>query len=391
MNGGNKTARSRPKPFYDRTWFKGLGAVVIVIGGLLTIFSGILTNIVQPWWAGREAAGANFENVEIVLDSSKTMQDPFEGDVSKLNAAVTALESVLRSQGLAQSNLAYREFGGKCDDPVGQTPPTVPFGRNNAEHIRARASDLAKSKQIVGEATTLVDAIYKAVGDFRDNKLMQKPVVKRVIVITGNSDACNLDLAELRKRLPPTVELDFRFIAVGVAKSDEAQLNEIAKVTNGEVRYAYDQKQLTAAVQHVVLEEPGHSAADAMFDILESSAGRLNPLTDDLANRKFDSGEQHLREARAEFDRTEVPFQVLSSRQSDERYQTIFRAAAKQRDLQRQILALGDTMVSQARNGDRDRFVASQDQYNKLIDAYNPGAVAFAALLKQLQSPPDSK
>ncbi|HEY2134970.1 MAG TPA: hypothetical protein VGH49_03725 [Xanthobacteraceae bacterium] len=380
-----KTSRSKSTPFYKQGWLAGLGAVVSITGGILGIYLGIAPLVWKPH-------GPFLENVEIVLDRSGKMALPFEGN-SKLESAVSAMDAVLRNQGLARTNLAYREFGGDCSKTYRQTSPTVAFRQDNAEAVRSKAHDLiqpAKTPKATGDAT-LVDAINQAIGDFSDTNLFGK-VSKRIIVITGDTDACNMPLEAVRESLARlqgtenSIELDFKFIAVGLEKSGEASLKAIAELTKGTLHFVYDQQQLRDVLHELVLEEPGQSAADATRDLLDASVQRLDQVTADLRGKDYPAGRRHLQEARAEFDSSETPFRVLSERQTEAKYQKVFVAAQKQRDIQRRLLALGEAMLSEAQSSDEDRLRASREQYSGLVVEYNAGADDLKKLLTLMRA-----
>src|SRR5262249_34914933 len=158
--------------------------------------------------------------------------------------------------------------------------------------------------------------------------------------------------------------------------------------TNGTLRFVYNQQQLDDTLHDMIMEEPGQSAADATRDMLDASVHRLDQVADDLDSKNYDAGADHLRQARDEFERAKLPFEVLGKRQTDERYQRIFVAAQKQRDIQNRLLAAGEAMLSSARSADADSLRASRETYKKLIAEYNAGSDEFAKVLAQLRSSP---
>ena len=379
----NKISRSKPVPIYKQGWFAALSAVLGLASTALALYLGASSLI----WKPRQPVE---ENVEIVLDRSENMKQPFEGGSTKLEAAVHAVETVLRNQGLAQTNLAYREFGGDCNAALVQTPPIMPFSQNNAEAIRRKADDLVAKRGAHG-AANLVDAIQKAIGDFGDHILFGA-VSKQIIVITGDADACDMKLDDVHDRLSKLhaaqkAELDFRFIAVGLEKSDEAPLNAIAKETNGEVRFAHDQQQLADILHQVMLEEPGQRAAEAINDILDAGVDRLDKVTADVNGNDYAASERNLQQAREEFVSSELPFQVLANRRTDEKYRSAFDAAQNQRKIQSQLFAIAEAMLTQARAADQDKLSASREAYSKLIVEYNTGMDHYRKLLAQLRPP----
>jgi hypothetical protein len=363
--------------------------VVSLTGGALGIFHGVSPLIWKP-------PTPVPENVEIVLDRSKGMAQLFEGK-SKLEAAVHAIELTLNNDGLAQSNLAYREFGGPCDESDVQTEPTLPFKQKNAGQIRSKTRELISKRdgeliKPTGEAS-LVGALQQAIGDFSDLARF-RGVSKRIVVITGSTDACRMSLERVRRRLASlregdaksTIELDFKFIAVGVDKSGEAQLKAIADETKGTLHFVYNQQQLDDTFHDIIVDEPAERAANALRDILDAGVHRLDLVSDDLDKKDYAAGEGHLRQAWDEFSRSELPFQFLGKQLTDEKYLRIYEAARKQRELQGRLIALSEGTLSQATAPDADALSASRAEYKKLIADYNKGANDFQDQLGQLRS-----
>ena len=177
------------------------------------------------------------ENIEIILDTSKTMNKPFSGK-TKFEAAVQGLNKVLNLQVAERDNLAFRHFGGPCRGL--NTKFLVNFGQNNADCIREALGSL----RIDGETTT-ADAVVKAIKDFDDINRFEG-VSKRALIITGGHDSCNPRASEdiRREFQSKKIRPDFWFIGMDVPPDQQRHLNEIQRVTGAKIFSVKNQQEL---------------------------------------------------------------------------------------------------------------------------------------------------
>ena len=110
-----------------------------------------------------------------------------------------------------------------------------------------------------------------------------------------------------------------------------------------------------------MLEEPGQRAAEAINDILDAGVDRLDKVTADVNGNDYAASERNLQQAREEFVSSELPFQVLANRRTDEKYRSAFDAAQNQRKIQSQLFAIAEAMLTQARAADQDKLSASRE------------------------------
>jgi hypothetical protein len=364
--------RHRSDPLYKKSWFLTLTALV----GLVASGLGIQKSC-DPG-----PPKAVYENAEIVIDRSRNMATPFDGSETKLAAAEEAVALVLKNQGLERDNLALREIGGSCDG--GATGPQLAFSVTNEGPIMKRIHALKPE----GEAT-LVRSVLQAIVDFNDVTRF-KDVSKRIIVITGSSDACGMSEETVRekldslKRAGSQIQVDFHFVGVGLDDSGKAQLLGLAKQTGGEADFADTRQELRDKLREIVQDEPVVRGANAVLEILNSSVDRLNPVVDDLKRNDYEAGRRDLDLARAEFRRSDLPFQDLGKRGASDEYSRIYRAASLNRDLQSQIISLTENMLPQSKAHDETALQDSFNKYASLSSDYNTRTQELASQINQL-------
>jgi hypothetical protein len=371
----SEARQSKQVPFYKQRWYLGLAAVVTLVGGGgLAIFKEVL-----PFFQTKPSQAPN---TEIVFDRSEGMDQSFSGMPSKLEGARKAVDVVLRGEVLGD-NLAFRAFGGRCD--ANYTPPTLPFSEKNAEAIRKKTEELKPEGQ-----ATLVLAIKQAIADFKDATRFGTGS-KRVIVITGNLDACNMqvtavveDLAKVRD-INAKISLDFDFIGIGLDYAGKAQLDDLADKTGGKAHFAENRQQLENIISAIEYERVMR-AGSAVLEVLKYNVQRLNAVIGDLKRDDYTAAEHDLQQARNEFDRSELPFHDLGKRQTSEQYRQIYQAAGKNREIQSQVISLLEVMLSQAKASDHAGLQASSEKYGDFESAYNKREEELRGQLEQLRS-----
>ena len=155
----------RRVPFYKQSWFMGLSAAVVLIGGVLGLLGsslGIFGGLKETFKPEKLA-----DNIEVILDRSAGMSEFFDG-VSKIEAAGDAVKALVTTKP-ASINFALREFGGACDEKY--RLPEIPFNSHNQERITSALNRL----QVRGGAN-LFKTILDAIADFSDaNGLLACP------------------------------------------------------------------------------------------------------------------------------------------------------------------------------------------------------------------------
>ena len=378
-----------PRPSFDkRRWFVGLAAVIGVVGGLVAIFNGV-----APYFTPKPAASVS-QNTEIILDRSESMARRLDDGTTRLDLARKAVDRVLGHE-IDGDNLAFREFGGACPDGVTHAPPTLSFSQENAQRVR----DEIKGLNAKGKAT-LVAGLRDAIADFSDETRF-KGLGKRIIVITGNLDACGdrfehdvVDkLNALKKGSDSKIVLDLDFIGIGLEPAARSKYDEYAEQTGGAAHFADDLQQLDNVIEIIEVARVMRDG-NAVSGALNASAKLLSPAITGLRNRDYAAAERGLQTAREELARSDIPFQGLLKRQSSEersalrkaQYGRIYQAASRSRELQSQVISLTETMLSQAKSSDESALKASVDKYEEIAAAYNQSDDDLQALLKQLEA-----
>jgi hypothetical protein len=346
-------SRPRRSPaFFERKWYLGIAALVALTAGVIGIISGTI-----PLFRSSPV----FENAEIIVDSSQAMATELFDGVPKLQAAAQAVQNVMTNEGLQRNNLALREVGGAC----GSVPPkpTLDFSTSNERKIRSRMSALTAS----GSAN-LVDTLLQAITDFEDIARF-KDVSKRIIVITGNPDACGRDVEAAKQRIERLkkaghdISVDFHFIGLGLNADGVNALNNLAETTGGSTDFPQTRDDLQKVMHRIVEVEPVFRSADAVTKILNANIHAINDVTSAADNVQ---AKERQRIARAAFETSEVPFRDLGKRQTTPAFKSIYEAAARQHDRQKQMLDESEAIVADPKNNER-------------IKSFNENAVAFNA------------
>jgi hypothetical protein len=379
--------------FVKQRWFIALTAVIGLVGGLVAIFNGI-----KPYFEAKPSARA-LQNTEIVLDRSEGMKQRFPDGTTKLDLASRAVDLILRNEILGD-NVAFREFGGSCDDDHIHLPPTLPFSEDNAARIRKKIEPNALVPK--GKAT-LVAAIRHAIADFADAQRFGG-LDKRIIVITGNLDACGNEIvkvvAQLNKlandsqgKRKESIMLDLNFIGIGLDSAAKLEFDGYAERTGGSAHFADNPQQLQNVVEIVEVARVKR-AANAVSSILRASAERLSAAITNVGKKDYTAAERGLQQARDEFADSELPFQDLVKRQTSAQlsarlstqYRRIYQAANRSRELQTQVISVTEAILSQAKGSDERAMKGSIDKYEEIRAAYNKSDDELQALLVQLEA-----
>jgi hypothetical protein len=380
------TKQRKQGSFNKRRWFIQLTAVVGLVGGLLAIM-----NEIKPYFEAKPPRRV-LQNTEIVFDRSELMNRRLQDGTPKLEVARKAVDLVLRNETVGD-NLALRAFGGACADE--STQPALPFDLDNAARVREKIQNLKAD----GRAT-LIAAIRAAIADF-DDEARFGGVNKRIIVITGNLDACGKSILEIVQQLNRlskesqaggSIVLDFDFIGIGLDSVAKQEFDGYAERTGGAAHFVDDPRELESVVEIVEVARVTRSAK-AVSELLDASILRLKPVIEELLKKDYVAAERDLQQARDEFARSELPFQDLIKRQNSEQlspqlsaqYRRIYQAANRSRELQRQVLSLTEDILSQTKAWDERALQASKDKYESTHVAYNQSRDELLALVEQLQ------
>jgi hypothetical protein len=204
-------------PFYEGRRFKGIVAVVGLVSAVIAV-SGIpkLSEIVEDL----SSASVAVSNTEIVLDTSADMGGRFEAKLTRLDAAVNAIEQAGERD---DEGLALRRTSPACS---GEEDLLVDFGTGHKDAVLDAARE-----QRPGGTPNIVNAVVEALGDFRtEGKFSGPPSTRRVLVFTTGRDECfEGDVAnKIGGALEEaSVSASFTLIALNVSGKALEQLEEL--------------------------------------------------------------------------------------------------------------------------------------------------------------------
>ena len=394
--------QSKTAPFYKQPWFVGTTSLLAVVATVVGIWRLMFPAHPPP---PPPPPPAVYENIELVIDGSSGMDQPFDG-TTKLKAAAEAVRLVLHREGLERENLALRVFGGACD--AAATEPTLRFSTQNEGPI----TEAVQALRAQGEAP-LVRAVLQAITDFGDLTRF-KDKSKRIIVITGTAtgdnkkDRCGMPAESIQQKLnrqdpnSKQIEFSFHFIGVGLDDAGKSYLGSFAGQIGGKADFADNRQQLQDLLSSVVAtnnpqppkDVPGSVAeresviqsGKAVIENLDSSAGGLVTVIGDLNKRDYEAGDRDLEQARIVFRKSASAFEELGKRQTSDQYRRIYETASKNRKILEQMIAVTETMLSEARANDPGAFHASLAKYKGLKANYNNRIDDLDRQLNQLGS-----
>lgn len=365
-------------PFEKKKLYTTTAAIVTLIGGVLAAV--IKFHDVLSFFKPKQVQ----ENTEIVLDRSEAMNQQFEGG-TKLQAALAAVENVLREQVADRDNLAFREFGGPCSGD--NTQLALKFDQNNVDQLRK----LLQNTRAEGQAS-LAHAVIDASGDFNDPERF-KGVSKRIIVITGGDDACVpnpidaiRERLERNKRAGFEIQLDYHFIGLGLTPPQQQNLAQIAQSTGGKFVFVDHREDLDKALHQLLVVEPVVNDVNSLVQILNAGVARINETIGNINAKNYSAAEAGVQAARSEFSRSDLPFRDLGKRQSNDQFRKLYQLAVANRDLQDQFLSLSTTLVSRGQANDIEGFNKTIQNYNELSATYNQRVGQINEILRQLSS-----
>lgn len=167
-------------PFYDSPRFKGTVAVVGLVSAVLAILGAPkLIDVIDEAVSTEEAVAIS--NTAVILDTSATMDQPFEAGDTRFDAAVQAMGQAVPGN---KEGLALRRTGPECDGA--EEEPLVGFGTGNRDEVLKEA----KAQHPDGKSN-IVKAVIEAVEEFRSNPKFNRPdSTRRILVFTSGLDEC---------------------------------------------------------------------------------------------------------------------------------------------------------------------------------------------------------
>lgn len=322
------------------------------------------------------------QNIEILLDRSSSMLGPFE-EVTRLQAAKSALRSALGLQVADRDLLAFRHFGGACED-ASNTELVVPFAQNNALRV-VGAVDVLEPR---GDAA-LFRAVLKAADDFTEAPITAA-LSRRVIIITGGADPCSsldsqhqLIRQALRNR---NIKPEFRFIGLGIPPDQVQLLDAIVAATGGERTYVDTQEELQRALEFWIEYVAVESNLMEIVDNTNNGITAIEKAMREIEREDYSAAEIRIQGV-PELTRPVVPLlEDLTRRLGVEDLKGAIEAAGKLRALQLELLAVSGDLLRHGRSQDASEYNGSLEEYNRLVGAYNENAAKGTEHLSRLHA-----
>lgn len=359
-------------------------ALMAALAPLVAIV-GLVANLQGVWPFSKSEPEVRGQNYEVLLDRSAGMGESF-GAATKLAAAIDSVGKYVGP--LDDSYLGLREFGGACDE---DSKLAVGLGIGNSNRV---VNELREHAPTPAGESNLARAVIEAADDFSDQKRYPESVEKRIVVVTGVSDTCELDpVVTIRNRLPKGIKLSFRFIGLGIPPAQRERLRGIAsEFSDGATYFVDNERELTDAL-HTVLElEPLEASVKSLVDIHNNVIARFNDFAGAVSAREFDDAEDRLAEAEQEFEKSDISFRGLEALTAQRDLRRIYELESTARKEQGAVLDLGGKIVEAAReanSGDSEAVDAYDDvvaEAQKHLEAHNRATEEINRILAQLKS-----
>ena len=281
---------------------------------------------------------APFMNQEMVIDTSKGMGDPFEGGPTKLEAIARVLSARPFHK---KENLALSGYGGACPDG---SRLLVDFGLDRRGDILRAAS----AQRPAGYATLLL-GIKSALLRLIDLS-SPGPIARRLTVFTGHMDNCFSDeqvFAEINryKKDAPKVDLELRFIGLGVSPQDEARLKALSDAVGAEVQFAHNLAELDSAAATYLFIEPALKPTEPVVNAVLAMNKLEAAYLESMKAREFDEAQRHADGLRTELSNFEVRLERQRKLHPDPNLKRFFEIADAQRAFLRRLVELRQAEV----------------------------------------------
>jgi hypothetical protein len=357
------TVEEDARPFYEEPWFKGTAAVLGVVAVVFT-----LVGPPKLWDVISDAFSSELppDNTQYILDASAAMGVPFGDEGTKLTAAARTIARAVAPHEAV--GLALRRFGGTCEE---RGDLLVDFGEGRADEVAEAAAD----QDAAGESN-LANAVIAAIDDYNDDDRFpsDRDIKKRIVVVTGSADAClGEDASEqIRRRITQTgIELDFTFVGVAVPEEERDRLRAVASDLESPALFADTDDELADVVEYLEIEpvvRDGETASEIHNTVIEE----LNVFNDALNNGNLAPAERALRRSEAALEDTQAPYERIGERQTRPAFVELYGVLGRAREIQRELIALGETRLDLRRELDED---GNQNEYANAVAEWD-GVIA---------------
>jgi hypothetical protein len=321
--------------------------------------------------AGEPSLETNAPSVQIVIDRSEVMNEPFgqarrtgaAPAMSKLDEARRAVLAALANMAEGD-NLALRIFGGECGAP-GNTQLLLPFGPG-----KVRMSQNVREVVKTFGQSSLVSAVIEATGNFNVRRFRDQSA--RLIVLTGGYDQCgNPDPAgEIRRRLDryPGLKLDLRFIGVGLRPEAQAQLGALAQALGAEMTNPAESTALDAALQRILIVQPRVAEVEQVTLTLNEGAAHANTAVSRIGGGDYDAADRELQQAADALARGGV---TLPDARQPQAVRDLLDLARQRRDEQQQMIDAARALTRASRSSDEAAAAEARRAYNAASARHN--------------------
>ena len=160
-----------------------MGGLLLAVGAIL--YFGLGAFLGFPPFGGEKTPSSN---TQLLLDGSSAMEERFFGGLTRMEAAVQAIDNQVLKQDLGDgSRLALRLYGGTCNGANGNL--AVPFAPDNQDRIGAAFDELE-----IGGEPTFAQGMAEGTRDFDDAEQFAGEL-NTIIGIVGSGDFCAPALA----------------------------------------------------------------------------------------------------------------------------------------------------------------------------------------------------
>jgi hypothetical protein len=319
------------------------------------------------------------QNIEIVLDRSEAMSQPFAGR-TKIKVATEGIAKKVSGPGAQHENLALRSFGGACEK-AGSTKLEVDFAKNNG----GKVSDAVGALTLSGQPTQAA-ALQGAISDFDDVRRFEG-VSNRIVVISGSQDYCDPRKAEsvYRRLKAHGIKPDFWYIAMDIPPDQMQDVKKLASATGGRFFPVRNQAEFDKAMERIFEIEPVISDISAVLKMLNGVVSHLNSAVRRVDREDYEGARGEIASGRTLLAESGKQFRDLDARQTRDIFTRLYQMAGDNRSLQRESFEITETMITARQNNEIDRYNTLLSKVNASIGRYNENIARIDNLIRSLR------
>jgi outer membrane murein-binding lipoprotein Lpp len=337
-------------------------------------------NLVESLWGWPQ------EGTEIVLDRSAAMARQFEPNLTKLEVARGVLSDDTTLSISDATNVAFRQFGGACNDSM--TALALGFAKGSS----GRLHSLLDAIQPEGEASLFL-ALQKAVRDFDGDRFKGK--TKRIIVIWGGSVDCRGDsarsmkdiaqLLEDKSRADPNFRPDLRFIGMGLLPEQKDGLAKIAEVTNGQFIPVENRKELSVALSRALVIDPISDTVNNAVKVLNASVADLESFVEKVNSKDFVAARVDLEKANTDINNLSDFMKALSNSPNQPQFRKLHGLLIKSAEVQASLKEVARLALDAAVSNNIQKLNERGEEYKKHAVEYNATVNELQSTLQEIR------